>query len=59
MPRSGEGDLDSQRATNSAHSDGTCDNTPMRARTSSPRLVSWVDSVVIVCGHSRTRVAAR
>ena len=49
----------SQRATNSAHSDGTCDSTPMRARTSSPRLVSWVDSVVIARGHSWARVAAR
>ena len=38
-------------ATSSPHSDGTCDSTPMRARTSSPRLVSWVDSVVIADGH--------
>ena len=44
-----------QRPTNSAHSDGTCDNTPIRARTSSPRLVSWVDSVVIADGHNRAR----
>ena len=29
----------------------------MRARTSSPRLVSWVESAVIACGHSRWRVA--
>ena len=56
---SGEGASISQRATNSVHSDGTCDSTPMRARTSSPRLVSWVVSVVIACGHNRARVAAR
>ena len=29
----------------------------MRARTSSPRLVSWVDSVVIARGQSACRVA--
>ena len=58
-PGRGKGPRSSQRATNSAHSDGTCDSTPMRARTSSPRLVSWVVNVVIACGHSRARVAAR
>ncbi|CFR93763.1 Uncharacterised protein [Mycobacterium tuberculosis] len=44
---------------NLAHSHGTWDSTPMRARTSSPRLVSWVDSVVMDRGHNRARVAAR
>lgn len=29
----------------------------MRARTSSPRLVSWVDRVVIETGQSRWRAA--
>ena len=54
---SGDGVAFSQRVTNSAHSDGTWDSTPIRARTSSPRLVSWVDSVVIACGHRRARIA--
>ena len=47
------------RLTNSAHSDGTCDSTPIRARTSSPRLVSCVVNAVIACGHSAARTAAR
>ena len=40
---SGGGDSSAHLPTSSVHSDGTCDSTPMRARTSSPRLVSCVD----------------
>ncbi len=56
---SGDGVARSQPRTNSAHSEGTCDSTPMRARTSSPRLVSWVLKVVIAVGHNVARVCAR
>ena len=59
VPESGGGVRSAQARTYCAHSEGTWDSTPMRARTSSPRLVSWVDSVVIACGHIAARVAAR
>ena len=36
---------------------GSSASTAMRARTSSPRLVSWVDSVTIASGQSRCRSA--
>ena len=55
---SGEGAESSHRDTISDHSVGTCDSTPIRARTSSPRLVSWVDKVVMAAGHSWPRTAA-
>ena len=53
-----------QSATAAAHSSGRSASTASRARRSSPRLVSWVDSVVIVAGQSggqpgRERVKAR
>ena len=57
--RSGGGVVSVQLSTSSVHCDGTCDSTPMRARTSSPRLVSWVLNDTIVCGQNRARVAAR
>ena len=41
-----------------AHSPGSSASTASRARTSSPRLVSWVDSVVMVAGHDASRAAS-
>ena len=58
VAESGAGDSASQPATISAHSPGTWDSTPIRARTSSPRLVSWVVSVVMAVGQRRDRTAA-
>ncbi len=46
-----------QDVTASAHSRGHCASSTSRARTSSERLVSWVDSVVIDAGQSRERNA--
>ncbi len=54
----GEGVICSQPATISVHNPGTCDSTPIRARTSSPRLVSWVVSVDMAVGQRRARCAA-
>ena len=41
----------------SPHRSGISESTASRARTSSPRFVSWVDSVVIACGHAACRAA--
>ena len=56
-PGSGSGTSSSSRSSAAAQPSGASASTWMRARTSSPRLVSWVDSVVIACGQSRWRVA--
>ena len=40
-----------------SHTSGTSASTAMRARVSSPRLVSWVVPAVIASGHSACRVA--
>ena len=50
---SGDGSRRSHAPANSAHSDGTCDSTPIRARTSSPRLVSCVLNAVIASRPQR------
>jgi len=48
-----------QLVTPRSHSSGSSASTASLARTSSPRLVSWVDRVVIVAGQSRPRRAAK
>ena len=64
MPGSGARPLAStiarscQRATSLAHSPGISASTASRARTSSWRLVSWVDRVVMVAGQSLASRAA-
>ena len=44
------------RATALVHSPGISASAMIRARASSPRLVSWVAVAVMPCGHSRARV---
>ena len=44
-------------SANRAQSSGISDSTASRARTSSPRLVSWVDSPVMEAGCRRSRNA--
>ena len=55
--RSGSGCAAAQLRISRHHSAGISDNTASRARTSSERLVSWVDSVVIVAGVAASRAA--
>ena len=55
-PGSGTGESASRRVSVCSHSPGTSASTVIRARVSSPRLVSWVVSVVIACGQSACRV---
>ena len=45
-----------QRATALVHSPGISASAMIRARASSPRLVSWVAVAVMPCGHSLARV---
>ena len=47
------------RSTCGRHSCADSVSTASRARTSSPRLVSWVDSVVMVAGQRRARWPAK
>ena len=56
-PGSGSGAASSSVTSVRSHSPGASASTAMRARTSSLRLVSWVDSVVIASGQSRCRAA--
>jgi hypothetical protein len=55
---SGSGLIRTQRRTTSVQSPGSSESTASRARTSSLRLVSWVDSVVMDSGHRRCRSSA-
>ena len=57
--RSGSGCARAHRRSRGAHSFGISASTASRARTSSERLVSCVESVVIVRGHAATRPAQR
>ena len=54
---SGAGVPSIHRVAVSDHRDPICESTPIRARTSSPRLVSCVDSDVIARGQYRARSA--
>ncbi len=56
--RSGNGCAAAHRRIRSTHSPGISASTASRARTSSERLVSWVDSVVIVAGQEASRLAS-
>ena len=56
-PASGTGTRANNSASASAHSPGTSASTLIRARTPSPRLVSWVVPATIASGHASWRVS--
>ena len=56
-PGSGTGAIRSSSSSARSQWPGSSASTVMRARTSSPRLVSWVERVTIASGQSRWRAA--